>query len=294
MKNETLRPGSVVTLTVARTTELGAFMDAGTGSTNDDILLHRSQQTAPVQVGEQVSVYLYLDPKRRLTASMHLPQMREGQIARCTVINTASMGAFVDIGAERGVLLPFAEMRGRVQKGDKIWIKLYTDKSHRPAVTMKVEDEIRRAAKPATEVAVGDEITGTVYNVTDEGFFLFTPARYIVFLHRDEAVGEIRIGDDVTTRVTFIREDGRINASQRPRREEARLEDSDAVLAVLKARGSRMPYSDDSPPDVIREKFHISKSAFKRALGKLMKDGVIEQHDGWTYLVSHSSSPENS
>ena len=72
------RPGDVVTLKVARISEMGAFLDAGTGNTSDDILLHKLQQTAPVQVGDEVKVYLYLDPNKRLTASMKLPKMREG------------------------------------------------------------------------------------------------------------------------------------------------------------------------------------------------------------------------
>lgn len=278
------QPGTVITLTVARLTDFGAFLDAGTGDTNDDILLHQAQQTRPVQAGERVTVYLYNDPRGRLTASMRLPQMREGQVARCRVINTDRNGAFVDIGAERGVLLPFAEMRGRVRRGDTIWVKLYRDKSGRPAVTMKVEDELRRAAKPAAGVRVGDEITGTVYNVTAEGAFLFTRERYIVFLHRDEWLRPVRMGEEITVRVTHVREDGHLNASQRPQKETARIGDAEVILEHLRHRHGPMPYGDDTPPAVIRERFNISKAAFKRALGKLLKDGEVEQRGGWTYL----------
>lgn len=279
-----LKPGTVVTLTVARLTDIGAFLDTGTGDTGDDILLHRAQQTRPVQAGERVAVYLYHDPHGRLAASMRLPRMREGQVARCQVINVDRNGAFVDIGAERGVLLPFAEMRGRVRQGDRIWVKLYRDKSGRPAVTMKVEDELRRAARPAETIQVGDTVTGTVYNVTAEGAFLFTAERYIVFLHHDELVAPVRIGEEITARVTHVREDGRLNASQRPLKETARISDAEVLLEHLQRRGGLMPYSDATPPSVIRERFHISKAAFKRALGKLLKDGLIEQRDGWTYL----------
>ncbi|MCQ1533966.1 S1-like domain-containing RNA-binding protein, partial [Mitsuokella jalaludinii] len=95
-------PSTVARLQVARVSEMGAFLDAQTGNTSDDILLHKTQQTHPVAVGDLVDVFLYLDPKRRLTASMRVPKMKEGQIARLRVINVTRDGAFLDVGAERG------------------------------------------------------------------------------------------------------------------------------------------------------------------------------------------------
>ena len=113
-------PSTVATLKVVRESELGAFLDAETGNTNDDILLHKNQQTHPVNIGDEVEVFLYLDPKRKLTASMRVPKMREGQIARLKVINTSRDGAFLDVGAERGIFMPYAGMRGRPQIGEVV------------------------------------------------------------------------------------------------------------------------------------------------------------------------------
>lgn len=288
------KPGDIKTMRVARTGELGAFLDAGTGRTTDDILLHRAQQTREVAEGEEVPVYLYLDPKGRLTASMRLPKMREGQVARAEVINTTRDGAFVDIGAERGVFMPFAGMRGKISRGDRVWVKLYRDKSGRPAVTMEVEDELRRAARPAEGIKVGDTVTGSVYNFSDEGAFLFTKDRHIAFLHRSEMAARPRLGEEVAARVTFIREDGRLNVATRPVKEAAMDIDAEAILAVLRGRDGGMPYGDDAPPAVIKQKFGISKAAFKRALGRLMKAGLVEQREGWTYLkaASEAMKPE--
>ena len=128
---------TVAELKVVRTSDIGAFLDAGTGNTSDDILLHKAQQTAEVSIGEVVKVFLYLDPKKRLTASMRVPKMRVGQIARLKIINVTTDGAFVDVGAERGIFMPFAEMRGRPKVGEIVWAKLYNDKSGRLAVSMK-------------------------------------------------------------------------------------------------------------------------------------------------------------
>ena len=278
-------PSSVATLRVARLGEMGAFLDAGTGDTHDDILLHKLQQTAPVQVGDEVKVFLYLDPKRRLTASMRVPRMEEGQIARLKVINVSRDGAFVDVGAERGIFMPYAGMRGRPQIGETVWAKLYTDKSGRLAVTMEVEDEMRRASQSALGHAhKGDLVTGAIYNYTDAGAFLFSEERYIVFIANKEIETRPRVGEVVTARVTYVRPDGRLNASLRQIKEQALVSDAEAILTLLAGRKGRMPYSDKTSPEVIRDKFHISKAAFKRALGHLLKQGRIVVHEGWTWL----------
>jgi len=277
-------PSQVAELTVVRESELGVFLDAETGNTSDDILLHHVQQTGPVKIGDRVRVFLYLDPKRRLTASMRTPRMKEGQVARLRVINVTKEGAFLDVGAERGIFLPYAGMRGRPQIGETVWAKLYTDKSGRLAVTMEVEDELRRASRPAEGVHIGDRLKGSVYNITERGAFLFTDDRYIVFIDHREIPKRPRVGETVEMRVTYVREDGRLNASLRPPKEAAQREDADRLLTLLNEHNGRMPYTDVSSPEIIQDRFHISKAAFKRALGRLLKDGLIEQRDGWTYL----------
>ena len=284
------KPGDVVTLTVARLGEMGAFLDAGTGNTSDDILLHKLQQTEEIKEGDKVKVYLYLDPNKRLTASMKLPKMREGQLGYVKVISVTRDGGFVDIGAERGVFLPYSQMRGHVSPNQLVWVKLYRDKSGRPAVTMRVEEDMQKASKPAEGLKVGDNVTGTVYNILQEGFFIFTTQRFIAFLHRSEVPGgRLDFGQEVTCRVTYLREDGRINCSMRLQKENALVADAEEIYSFLEKRGGKMPYSDSTPLEIIKQKFGISKAAFKRALGHLMKQGKIRQEDGWTYIIE---SPE--
>ncbi len=291
-KRRSVHPGMVAVMRVVRLGEMGAFLDAETGNTSDDVLLHHQQQTAPVAVGDQVEVFLYRDPKRRLTASMRVPKMKEGQIARMKVINVSPDGAFLDVGAERGIFMPYAGMRGRPRIGERVWAKLYTDKSGRLAVTMEVEDEMRRASRPAEGVKVGDSVTGEIYNYTDRGAFMFSRERFIVFIDNKEMQTRPRVGETVTARVTFLREDGRLNASLREIKEKALVSDGDAILTLLRERHGRMPYSDATSPQVIRDKFGVSKAAFKRALGHLLKEGLVEQKDGWTYLLEEQSQEE--
>ena len=288
-KRRSVHEGMVAVMRVVRLGEMGAFLDAETGNTSDDVLLHTQQQTSTVAVGDEVEVFLYRDPKRRLTASMRVPKMKEGQIARMKVVNVSKDGAFLDVGAERGIFMPFAGMRGRPRIGERVWAKLYTDKSGRLAVTMEVEDEMRRASKPAEGVKVGDTVTGEIYNYTDKGAFLFSRERFIVFIDNKEMKTRPRVGETVTARVTFLREDGRLNASLREIKEKAMVTDSDAILALMRERHGRMPYSDATSPEIIRDKFGVSKAAFKRALGHLLKEGKIEQRDGWTWLTGEIS-----
>ncbi len=276
---------TVAELKVVRMSDMGAFLDAGTGKTSNDILLHKAQQTAEVKIGDVVKVFLYLDPKKRLTASMRVPKMREGQIARLKIINVTKDGAFVDVGAERGIFMPFAEMRGRPKVGEIVWAKLYSDKSGRLAASMKVSDEIRRASKPAENIKRGDKVKGAVFNIIDAGAFVFSEERYIVFIARKEMPRELRIGEVVEARVTFLREDGRLDASLREIKENALERDAEKIFAFMQKNGGAMNFHDKTAPEKIQAVFKISKAAFKRAVGHLYYERRIEKIDGGFKIV---------
>ena len=96
---------------------------------------------------------------------------------------------------------------------------------------------------------------------------------------------KLNVGEMVEARVTFKREDGRINVSMRPIKEKALISDGQIIMEYLLQRGGKMPYSDESSAMLIKDKFNISKAAFKRALGHLMKSRLVVQEDGWTLLT---------
>ena len=144
------------------------------------------------------------------------------------------------------------------------------------AVTMRVEEDMLKASKPAEGLKVGDKVTGTIYNILPEGFFIFTNQRFIAFLHRSEVPGgRLDFGQEVTCRVTY-------------QKENALIADAQDIYDFLVKRGGSMPYCDSTPLEIIKQKFGISKAAFKRALGHLMKEGKIRQDNGWTYLTDKS------
>ena len=270
------KENSIAVLPVVRIAEFGAFLSAGTRDSNDDILLHNGQQTTPVKLGDRVKVFLYHDPHHRLTASMRLPQVNEDEIAYVNVLLTTKFGAFVDVGTERGIFLPISETIGRVEKDQRIWIKLYTDKTGRLAVTMRIAEEMLALAKPAKGIKVGGKIQGTVYNITRNGAFIITREKWIAFLYKEDMPRNLKAGQEVTARVTFIREDGRLNVSLRPTKEKAMDEDMQCIVDFMKKHDGQMSFTDKSNPDEIKNVFGLSKSAFKRALGHLLKaDKVI-------------------
>lgn len=279
-----LQENTIEKLYVARVNEMGAFLDAQTGKTADDILLHRDQQTRTIDIGEQLKVFLYHDTKGRLTASMRLPRIDIGQIAYAPILHTTKFGAFVDLGTERGIFLPFAEQRGSLKAGERVWVRLYADKSGRLAVTMNVDEAMQEIALPAQGISRGDEVVLSIYNITEVGAFGISPQRWLGLIHRDEWSRKLLIGETITARITYVRDDGRINASLRLPKEQAMISDADMILAELRSRGGIMPYSDETDPMIIRKQFGISKGAFKRALGNLMRRGIISQDGTETRL----------
>lgn len=160
------------------------------------------------------------------------------------------------------------------------WLEKKTDKTDKRWEKKK----ILSGAKPATGLKRGDMVTGKVYNVIDDGAFIVTPENYIGFIHKDEMEQQLEVDTKVEARITFVRDDGRLNLSIRPVKEVGRVQNAEKIIEYIKKRKGSMPYSDQTPPDIIKDVFGLSKASFKRALGKLLKDGRIEQKDGWVTL----------
>lgn len=274
-----IKENSIVTLTVKRIASFGAFLDGGTNDTKDDILLHHGQQTREVKEGEKVEVFIYHDPRHRLTASMRLPKIPIGSIGYVEVIQLTRFGAFVEVGTERGVFLPISETIGTLSEGQHIWVRLYEDKTGRLAASMYVSDIIKEMAKPARNIQRGESIRGTVYHMTRDGAFLITPEKWIAFLHKTEMMRPVQMGDTLTGRVTFVRDDGRLNISLRDTKEKEMTRDMEMIRQALLQNRGILPYTDTSDAKQIKEAFGISKAAFKRAIGHLYKEGKIVIHE---------------
>jgi len=232
-----------------------------------------------------------------LTATMRKPLALVGETALLEVADVhPSFGCFLDIGIGRDVLLPVSELPGhpaaRPVKGDRVFAVLGRDKAGRLIARAAGEKELAPLVSPAPMDWKNRTVEAIVYepqktatfvvcrNGDAEGFGV------LGMIHATERTRDLRLGETVRVRVARVREDGRVNLSMFPLRKQGLDEDAERILAWLRERpNGAMPYSDETPPDIIRQKFQISKAAFKRAIGKLMKEGLVYQKGHWTHLA---------
>lgn len=295
-----LEAGTVVTLEAAReVSPHGFFLTNG----EQDVLLHYSEMTEKVNVGDQVSVFLFHDTEDRLAATMREPLIHMGELGLLEVVDIhPKFGCFLEIGLGRNLLLPFnelpelEELRPRI--GDKVYVTLDRDREGRLLARLAGEQELSALCFEAPSGWRNKWVNARVYKPLKLGTFVVCDGGVIGFgvigmIHPTERTRLLRLGEEVQVRVTFIREDGNVNCSMRQPKQVGRGEDADKLLSFLQERpNGAMPYSDETPADVIQQRFGMSKSAFKRALGKLMKDNLVYQNGSWTHLKASEEGQE--
>ena len=254
---------------------LGETQDAGIG---ERILLPKKQVPTGAKVGDVISVFVYRDSQDRLVATIHEPYLLLGQIARLRVRQTTKIGAFLDWGLENDLLLPFRVQTRKVTEGEEVLAALYVDKSGRLAATMRVYPYLEKNSPYHT----GDTVKGTVYEIADNfGVFVAVDDRYSGMIPKREAQAGYSVGQELTLRVTHVKEDGKLDLSAR---EKAALQihrDADAVLRKIREEyEGELPFDDKADPETIREVFGLSKAAFKRAVGHLYKMHDLRMENG--------------
>jgi len=283
-----LQAGMILKMRVARKKEIGYFLTDG----REEVFLHRNEADGPLESGEEVEVFLYHDHEDRLAATMDMPYVGLDEYGWLEVVDLSSrMGIFLDNGINKHLLVfidDLPKLRDEWPRpGDRLLVTIKQDPKGRMLAKPVTEAEVGQIAVPADQTMKNKQVEGTVYKVIQAGAFLLTDEDHILFIHRDEMTERLRLGQSVRCRVSFVREDGRLNGSMRERKEVQYGEDAEKLLRYLINRDGAMPYTDDTPADVVREKFEMSKSSFKRALGKLMKERRVEQVDGWTKLIDN-------
>ncbi|MCM3229435.1 CvfB family protein [Bacillus altitudinis] len=279
-----MRPGEQLTLQIDNEMEYGYFLTDG----EDSVLLHRSEMTEDIGDRDEVEVYLYVDHEERLAATMKIPKINAHTYDWVEVVDVVEdMGAFVDIGLSKDALVatehlpPFEEAWPK--KGDKLYCMLKVTSYGRMFAKPATEDVISELFTEAPETLMNKEMTGTIYRLIATGSFMLTDTGIRGFIHRTERKEEPRLGSTVTGRVIAVKEDGTVNVSLLPRKQDALSVDAEEILTYMRTRNGAMPYGDKSDPEDIRERFQMSKAAFKRALGHLMKNDLVYQKEGWTY-----------
>lgn len=211
--------------------------------------------------------------------------LNDGEFAALTVSEVGKIGAFLDWGEPKELFLPFAEMTCELSAGMTILVRKYTDKSGRAAASMKGIYNLLSQNPPYVP---GDTVTGRIYEFgRDFGTFVAVDDKYSAMLPKHESVGDLGIGDIVEARVTFVKEDGKLDITTRETGENQRSQDAEKILSLIESYAGVLPFTEKAEPAVILRECGMSKAAFKRALGLLYKQRLIElSGEGKIRLVS--------
>ncbi len=270
-----MRLGEKQVLTVVKIVDFGVYL----GSDEERVLLPKKQVPEGIEVGDPVEVFLYKDSSDRMIATTKEPKITLGELAVLEVADVGRIGAFLDWGLEKDLLLPFKEQTVKVEKGDRCLVSLYVDKSGRLCATMKVYP-LLRTDSPYKK---NDMVRGTVYGISREfGVFVAVDDRYSALIPRREVYGRMFIGQQVEARVADVKADGKMDLSVRGRIPEQMDADAQQIMERIEKNGGCLLFTDKADPERIKMEFGMSKAAFKRAVGRLLKQGkvTIDENQG--------------
>ena len=270
-------------LTVVKSVDFGVYLGEDMhADAKNRVLLPSKQVPEGTKEGDSMEVFIYKDSQDRLIATTKEPKLQVGQTAVLKVSQVTRIGAFLDWGLEKDLLLPYHEQTLKVREGEDVLVALYIDKSSRLCATMKVYPYLSKE----TPYKEGDQVKGRVYQISENfGVFVAVDNKYSALIPAREAKGKYRPGTVLDLRVTRVKEDGKMDVSDR---QEAYLqinEDAENVLEIIEEFAGVLPFDDKASPEVIRREFGLSKNAFKRAVGHLLKEGKIQIKDRRIYLV---------
>ena len=277
-----IKIGEFNNLKVVRRAEFGYYLDAETENTNDDILLPmKSTLGRALNIDDEVEAFVYRDSSDRLISTLKKPLAKVGDLAYLKVVDMTTIGSFVEIGLERDILVPFKEENYSLETGKKYLFYIYLDKTGRLAATTFIDKYLYET----DSYNIDDEVEGTVYGIQTNGTLMIAVDDiYRAVILRNENYSSVTPGDRLKVRVQKYYEDGKMDVTARKSRLEERDVVEEQILKYLEKCDGFMPYNDKSSPDDIKKVFQTSKNSFKRALGGLMKNGLIHQDEEGTRL----------
>ena len=279
--NNVISLGEEQTLLVVKTTDFGVYLSTSEDS-NNKVLLPKSQVPEHTKIGDKLNVFIYKDSEDRLIATTMEPKLKMGEVNKLNVKEVGNIGAFLDWGLAKDLFLPFKEQTAKVKQGEQALVTLYIDKSNRLCATMKVYEYLRKDSPYKKD----DQVTGLVYEISDEfGAFVAVDECFSGLIPRNQLFEPIRVGQKIEARVSNVKEDGKLDLSLRQKAYLQMDDDATQIYNALVANNGFLPYNDKSNPDAIKKEFNLSKNAFKRALGRLMKENKIRQDEKGTYQL---------
>lgn len=266
-----IKLGELNYLKVVKKTEHGLYL--ADPSNPDERVLLPNKQAAGLNISDETEVFIYKDSSDRLIATKETPLIMLHKVALLKVTDVGKIGAFVDWGLEKDLLLPFREQSKKVNKDEEVLVALYIDKTGRLALTMNVYEYLDTDSPYKT----GDIVSGRVYLISERfGAFVAVDDKYSALIPRKELFTEVKVGKIIDARVTEIKSDGKITLSIRKKAYEQMDEDAEQVMKVIDEFDGVLPFSDKAEPEVIKRELNMSKNQFKRAVGRLYKERRVE------------------
>lgn len=258
-------------LAIVKEVDFGVYL----GDEKEKVLLPGKQVPEGAKKGDELEVFIYRDSSDRLIATTNMPKLTLGEVALLKVSDVTKIGAFLDWGLEKELLLPFREQTYRVKPGEDCLAALYIDKSGRLCATMKLYHYLKSDSPYHRE----DVVTGRIYEISGNfGTFVAVDDRYSALIPKKQMYGEkeFQVGEVITARVTEVKEDGKLDLSVRKKAYLQIDEDAEKLMKIIESAGGVLPFSDKADPELIRRETGMSKNEFKRAAGRLYREHRIE------------------
>ncbi len=262
--------GSYNQLEIVRKVDFGVYLSDG----ESDVLLPIRQVPPKAGQGDILNVFVYTDSEDRPIATMLKPKAVAGEFALLKIVSVSSFGAFANWGLEKDLLIPLSEQRYALKEDRDYVVRVILDK-----LTNRIigSTKLSKFLDPDTSsLKEGQKVRAVFTHRTEDGMMAIIDNRFSGAVFADEILTPPRIGEAKDAYVKRIREDGKVSLSFYPQGYEAVSAQAPEVLSMLRKSGGFLPYSDSSSPEVIRNVFGMSKGAFKKLLGRLLKEGRIE------------------
>lgn len=273
---------------VDRFTSVGAYLTEveKEGEELEDIAIllpNNELEDRELQEGDEVEVLIYMDSEDRPVATFRKTEALVGTLAKLEVTDVnPKLGAFMDWGLKKELLLPRGQQEIPVEVGKKYLVGIYEDSKGRLSATMK----IYKFLLPSTSIKKNDIVSGTVYRIEPNiGVFVAVEDRYFGLIPKIEYFKDYKVGDEIEARVIRVREDGKIDLTPRERAYIQIDEDAELILGKMRLLGDSFGFTDKSSPEEIIDYFNMSKKAFKRAMGNLLKNGKVEKNEKGYYRL---------
>lgn len=266
--------GKTQKLIVVKKVDFGIYLGENKDATLEErILLPKSQMPQGISVGDELTVFVYKDSQGRPIATVRTPLISIGEIARLRVSAVTKIGAFLDWGLEKELLLPFKEQTYRVREGEEVLVALYVDKTGRLCATTKLYHYLG-----TTDAYVKDDwVEGTLYEISGNfGAFVAVDDKFQGLVPKKEFTQDIPAGSHVRARVVNVTQEGKLTLSLKEKAYLQMSVDADKVMKLIESYDGVLPFNDKASPETIKRECEMSKNEFKRAVGNLLKAGRIE------------------